>query len=72
MIIPPTTTKQKIEKDKIAIADDGIPSAVYLFEVRHFNYKIDNITQKNDINKCLFSLDIYKIYDIKINTIEFV
>lgn len=46
MIILTTTTKQKIEKDKIAIAADGIPSAVYLFEVRHFNYKIDNITQK--------------------------
>jgi len=66
LIIPPPTTtkKQKIEKDKIALAADGIPSAVYLFEIRHFNYKIDNITQKNNINKCLFSLDICEIYDI--------
>jgi len=40
LIIPPPTTtkKQKIEKDKIAIATDGIPSAVYLFEVRQSSY----------------------------------
>ncbi len=56
--------KQKIEKNKIAIAADGIPSAVYLFEIRHINYKKDINIQKNNINKCLFSIDIYGIYDI--------
>jgi len=51
-------------KFKVAKAADCIPSAAYLIEIRHFNYKIDNITQKNNINKCLFSLDICGIYDI--------
>ena len=29
-----------------------------------FNYKVDNLKQKNNINKCLFFLDICGIYDI--------
>ena len=45
-------------KFKVAKAADGIPSAAYLFEIRHFNYKADNMKQKKYINKCLFSLDL--------------
>ena len=64
MIIPTTTTttKQKIEKDKIAIAADEIPSAAYLFALSIKRRKFFERKETVPALACDFKREVFLLY----------